>query len=90
MFSHHLDRKRENLEWGTRSVLTGIGTSIAAIGGGFLADHYGFPVIFILTGLLAIFGSSLLIYSRHKDFERGHLGLKGVEEPIAKPIAEIV
>ena len=69
VFSNHLDKKRENFEWGTRSVLIGIGTSVAAIGGGFLADHYGFHIIFILTGLLAIFGSSLLIYSRHKDFK---------------------
>ncbi len=68
VFSHHLDRKKENLEWGTRSILVGIGTSIAAVGGGFLADHYGFDVIFILTGILAIFGSCLLVYSRHVNF----------------------
>ena len=72
VFSHHLDRKKENLEWGTRSVLTGIGTSVAAIGGGFLADHYGFSLIFVLTGILAVFGSCLLIYSRHKDLEQKH------------------
>ena len=72
VFSHHLDRKRENLEWGTRSVLVGIGTSIAAIGGGFLADHYGFNLIFILTGTLAIFGSCLLIYARHSDILAQH------------------
>lgn len=70
VFSNHLDKKRRNFEWGTRSVLIGVGTSVAAVGGGFLADHYGFHVIFILTGLLATFGSSLLIYSRYKDFEQ--------------------
>ena len=69
VFSNHLDKKRENFEWGIRSVLIGIGTSLAAVGGGFLADNYGFHIIFILTGFLAIFGSSLLIYSRHRDIK---------------------
>ncbi len=71
VFSNHLDKKKENLEWGTRSVMVGIGTSIAAVGGGFLADRYGFHMIFIITGILALFGSSLLIYSRYKDSELG-------------------
>ena len=53
-----------------QAILTGIGTSIAAIGGGFLADHYGFKIIFVLTGIIAVFGSCLLIYARRKDIER--------------------
>lgn len=67
VFSHHLDRRRENFEWGTRSVLVGVGTAVAAVLGGELADHFGFAAIFLLTGVLAIIGSILLIYARRND-----------------------
>ncbi len=64
IFSHHIDKEKENFEWGLRSVLIGIGIGIAGAVGGYLADKFGFEIVFILTGILAIIGSAVLIFIR--------------------------
>ena len=74
IFSAHLDRKKENVEWGTRSVLIGIGTSVTAIMGGYFADHFGFKIIFFITGVIALFGTSLLIFAKGKHIKLGMHG----------------
>ncbi len=57
IFSRHLDKMKENIEWSMDSVAIGIaGASTAALGG-VLATRLGFQAVFLLGGALAIFGS---------------------------------
>jgi MFS family permease len=57
IFSHHLDKGHSNLEWSMDSVAIGISTAIAAALGGIFASRFGFQFVFLLAGMLAIFGS---------------------------------
>lgn len=54
IFSRHLDKLKENLEWSFKSVALGIAAAGAAALGGILAQRYGFQLIFFLGGLLTI------------------------------------
>lgn len=61
IFSHHIDQKSAAFEWSLYSVggIT-IATSLGGLVGGFTAQYFGFPVIFIAAGLLNICGLILL------------------------------
>ncbi|HEU5114230.1 MAG TPA: MFS transporter [Candidatus Paceibacterota bacterium] len=62
IFSHHIDRESEGFEWSLFSV-GGI-TVAAALGGlvgGLMAQVYGFPAIFITSGILNAIGFILLL-----------------------------
>lgn len=56
IFSRHLDKMRENVEWSMDSIAIGIGAAASAAVGGILAQKFGFQLVFIIGGILAIFG----------------------------------
>ena len=76
IFSHHLDKKKENIEWGVRSVSIGIGTSLAAVLGGYVADKHGFDTVFLLTGIFAMTGATTLIFITRHHLKKGHRAQK--------------
>lgn len=57
IFSRHLDKMMENVEWSMDSVAIGIASAGTAALGGVLATRFGFGTVFILGGFLAIIGS---------------------------------
>lgn len=57
IFTRHIDKMRENIEWSTDSVAIGIASAGTAALGGILASKFGFQSVFVLGGLLAIFGA---------------------------------
>lgn len=57
IFSRHLDKLQENVEWSLDSIAIGIGAAASAALGGFLAEKFGFQFVFILGGMLAVFGA---------------------------------
>ena len=57
IFSRHLDKLKENVEWSMDSVAIGISGAIAAALGGFLAQKFGFQAVFIIGGIIALFGA---------------------------------
>lgn len=57
IFSRHLDKMKENVEWSMDSVAIGIASAGTAALGGVLATRLGFEAVFILGGSLAILGS---------------------------------
>ncbi len=61
IFSHHIDQKSAAFEWSLYSVggIT-IAMSLGGLIGGFTAQYFGFPVIFIAAGCLNLFGLILL------------------------------
>ncbi len=57
IFTRHVDKMQENVEWSMDSIAIGIGAATSAAVGGFLAEKFGFQFVFILGGILAIFGA---------------------------------
>lgn len=57
IFSRHLDKMHENIEWSLESVSIGIAGAGAAAIGGILAQRFGFNFVFLAGGLFAIFGA---------------------------------
>lgn len=57
IFSRHLDKLNESLEWSLDSIAIGIAGAGAAAVGGILAQKFGFNFVFAIGGIFAIFGS---------------------------------
>lgn len=56
IFTRHIDKMQENIEWSFESVAIGISGAIAAALGGVLAQHIGFKHVFLVGGVLAVLG----------------------------------
>src|SRR3989338_4412272 len=57
IFTRHVDKMQENVEWSRDSIAIGVGAAISAALGGFLAEKFGFRFVFLLGGMLAVFGA---------------------------------
>lgn len=62
MFTRHIDKGHEGYEWSFDSIISGVGSGIAAALGGIIAVRLGFDVLFIFIGGLSIVGSAVLIF----------------------------
>lgn len=62
LFYRHTDRGQEAFEWSLFSVggIT-ISTGLGAFLGGFIADAFGFPMLFASSGMLALFATVILL-----------------------------
>ena len=58
IFSRHIDKLHENVEWSLDSIAIGIAGASAAAVGGIFAQKCGFHFVFLLGGMLAIFGAT--------------------------------
>src|SRR3989344_5026119 len=69
IFSRHLDKLNESLEWSLDSVAIGLSGAGAAAVGGILAQRFGFNFVFIVGGIFAIFGglNQIKIYKDLKE-----------------------
>ena len=69
IFSRHLDKLHENIEWSFESVAIGIATAASAAIGGILANKFGFQVVFVIAGTLAFFSifQQIKIYKDLKE-----------------------
>lgn len=70
IFTRHIDKNKEALEWSLYDVLLGLGMAAAAALGGFMATVYGFDVLFNLAGVGTILGALLLLSLRNKICKR--------------------
>jgi len=61
IFTRHIDKLKENVEWSFDSVAIGVGGSIAAALSGVIVDRLGFDYVFIIGGLLALIGAAIQI-----------------------------
>jgi MFS family permease len=60
IFTRHIDREHEGLEWGMYFTMTDIATAAAASIGGFIAYRYGFNLLFILASIICFIGLAVL------------------------------
>jgi len=61
IFTRHIDKMQENIEWSFESIAIGISAAVSASLGGVLAQRYGFENLFLIGGCLAILGASFQI-----------------------------
>lgn len=53
-FSIHLDKDKESLEWGVRDASVFGGMAMSAALGGFIAQRYGFQILFLISAIVNI------------------------------------
>lgn len=68
LFTRHIDKHREGMEWGIYYTLTDISGAFAAGIGGILASLYGFAVPFIFASVSGLIGGLILLYT-YKDLK---------------------
>ncbi|MDD5290923.1 MAG: MFS transporter [Patescibacteria group bacterium] len=61
IFTRHIDREHEGIEWGTYHTLVDLGGAGTAALGGFLAYKFGFNLLFVLVSLVSFAGSFFLL-----------------------------
>ena len=62
IFTRHVDKWRVSFEWSLESVFSvGAATAIATAVGGYVADRFGFPMLFNAAGTLAVLSSLFLL-----------------------------
>lgn len=52
LFSTHLDKNKEPEEWGIHDAVVFMGMALSAALGGFIANQYGFTVLFYIAGII--------------------------------------
>lgn len=76
IFTRHIDKGKEALEWGIKSTSLGIGIGIAGAVGGVLVATLGFEIAFSLVGIFNLISTFLLlaifkeIFPREKIFPK--------------------
>ena len=61
-FTRHIDKGQEAFEWSLESTVVGFGVGITAAVGGYLANKFGFNLIFVIVGIMSLIGSLFLIF----------------------------
>ncbi len=70
IFTRHVDRNKAAFEWSLYDVLLGVGMAATAAIGGFLAERFGFDVIFIIIGLFTLLGAFSLLSIKNKIYTK--------------------
>lgn len=72
IFGRHVDKGREGFEWSLYDVCIGIGVASATALGGLIVAEFGFEILFILAGFIALSGAALVMtlkkYLPHRRF----------------------
>lgn len=60
IFTRHIDRGQEGFQWSLETMLVALGGAVTASAGGYLAEHYGFNLVFILMSVLSLLGTMFM------------------------------
>ncbi|MFC1625314.1 MFS transporter [Patescibacteria group bacterium] len=72
IFTRHIDKNYEGVEWGAYQTFVDLGAAGTAFLGGFLAQKFGFPPLFILVSFVSLIGSLFLLGVR-KNMKTGRV-----------------
>lgn len=64
IFTRHLDKRHEGLEWGIYNTMTALFGAGAAALGGLIAFRFGFTTLFVMVSAISFSGSLLLLAVR--------------------------
>ena len=70
IFTRHIDKDKEGLEWGVYQTLIDMGMAASASLGGFLAYRFGFAPLFTVISIISFFGTLFLLGIYH-DMREG-------------------
>lgn len=62
VFTHHVDPEHTALEWAIDRSVGGIATGVSGLLGGVAAATYGFPAVFVATGVLCMIGMVAIMF----------------------------
>ncbi len=66
LFTRHVDKWRISFEWSLESVFSvGLATAAATALGGYLADQFGFQILFLGAGIISVGASLLLLFLKN-------------------------
>ena len=82
LFTRHIDKKEEGLEWSLYYTATDLGAALTAGLGGLLAATFGYRSLFVIVGFASLAGAAFLAGVTRKL--KGHkIALKKIEIPLA-------
>lgn len=84
IFTRHIDKDREALEWSLESTFLGAGAGIAGGVGGIIAGMFGFSIVFMLVSGLTFFSAILLLFIR-KD-----ISMRADKNPMIPPVTPVI
>lgn len=84
IFTRHIDKDREALEWSIESTFLGAGAGIAGGVGGIIASMFGFSLVFILVSGLTFFSTFLLL------FIKNDISMRADKNPMIPPVTPVV
>ncbi len=70
LFTANLEDGKRGLQWSVYSSSVGIGTAITAAVGGLLAQRVSFELVFVLTGIISLFGLFILFKLEKKALRK--------------------
>lgn len=68
IFSRHVDAERRAFEWSLYDVTIGVGIALASAIGAFVAEFFGFNVLFIIVGIFSLCGTASLLFIKNKIY----------------------
>lgn len=68
IFSRHVDQERRAFEWSLYDVTIGVGIAFASAIGAFVADFFGFDVLFVIVGIFSLCGTFALLSVKNKIY----------------------
>jgi len=86
IFTRHIDKGKEALEWSMETTAIGTGAGIAGGLSGILVGFLGFKVLFIFVSVFTLISTLLLLVIRNHVFTRdGHSTVFTGERPVIEP-----
>lgn len=76
MFSRHLDKKHESLDWSLNSTTVGLASGVTGLLGGWMANTFGFPMVFVLAAAASFVSAAVilatpdLVFPKQRNDER--------------------
>lgn len=86
IFTRHIDRGSEGMEWSISDTSIAFGQAIAAGVGGFLAEQYGFTFIFILMSIVSLIGVFFLPFIFRDLKQQKIVVTQGTSEDFVRPL----
>ena len=81
IFTRHVDTWGISFEWSLQSVFSvGVATALSAAVGGYVAETFGFKIVFAFAGALALLSSFLLLPIRRNLFKTPEAAMRVMPE----------
>jgi MFS family permease len=66
IFTRHIDKGKEGVEWGIQATTYGLGIGISGLIGGWAVTKFGFEPVLILVGIMGLIGVLILLGLRNE------------------------